>query len=448
MHRRAAGSIARAPRVEYRWRGEQGGAMQTPSFRRLAILWLGVLAAGACTDRAADQGTAAQSTAVVFEGARVLLGDESAPIENAVLVVDGPRFAAVGRAGEVAIPPGARRVTLSGKTVMPAIVDTHTHLSRERDALVRDLQRRAYFGVGAALSLGQDNGSAVFEVQREPLPNAALYRTAGRGITAPEPGRTDIPYWIKSADEARAAVREQAALGVAIIKVWVDDRNGMYEKLTPELYGAAIDEAHKNGLRAIAHVYTLDDAKGLVRAGIDAFAHGVRDRDIDDEYAALVKERPQLVLGPNLPDRGVETDLSWLAGSIPPAQLDQLQAAATDRPEAQAFFGIQARNLARLASQGMRIVLGTDGNTPWGPHLEMADMVAAGMTPAQVITAATRNSAEFLRLDSGTVAAGKSADFIVLDANPLDDITNTRRIDAVYLRGAAVDREAVRAAWQ
>jgi imidazolonepropionase-like amidohydrolase len=230
--------------------------------------------------------------------------------------------------------------------------------------------------------------------------------------------------------------------------VWVDDRNGMYEKLTPELYGAAIDEAHRNGLRAIAHVYTLEDAKGLVRAGLDAFAHGVRDKDIDDEYAAMVKERPQLVLGPNLPDRGVETDLSWLAGSIPPAQLDQLHAAATDRPEAQAFYGIQARNLARLAAQGMRIVLGTDGNTPWGPHLEMADMVAAGMTPAQVITAATRNSAEFLRLDSGTVAAGKSADFIVLDANPLDDITNTRRIDSVYLRGAAVDREAIRAAWQ
>jgi cytosine/adenosine deaminase-related metal-dependent hydrolase len=192
--------------------------MQTPSFRRLAILWLGALAAAACTDRAADQsGTNPQSTAVVFEGARVLVGDESAPIENGVIIVDGARFAAVGRAGEVAIPPGARRVSLNGKTVMPAIVDTHTHLSRERDALVRDLQRRAYFGVGAALSLGQDNGDVVFEVQREQLPNAALYRTAGRGITAPEPGRTDIPYWVKSADEARAAVREQATLGVTII---------------------------------------------------------------------------------------------------------------------------------------------------------------------------------------------------------------------------------------
>jgi imidazolonepropionase-like amidohydrolase len=89
----------------------------------------------------------------------------------------------------------------------------------------------------------------------------------------------------------------------------------------------------------------------------------------------------------------------------------------------------------------VRITLGTDGNRPWGPHEEMADMVAAGMTPAQVIVAATRNSAEFLRLaDTGTLQAGKSADFIVLDANPLTDITNTRRISQVVLRGAAVDR--------
>ncbi|HZF31147.1 MAG TPA: amidohydrolase family protein [Gammaproteobacteria bacterium] len=425
--------------------------MQNPSFRRVAIAsaWLGLLAAAACTQQAAENAAApAQSTAVAFEGARVIVGDESAPIENAVLVVDGARFVAVGKAGEVAIPPGAKRVSLSGKTVMPAIVDTHTHLNRERDALVLDLQRRAYFGVSAALSLGQDNGDVVYAMQREQLPGAALYRTAGRGITAPEPGRNEVPYWIKTADEGRAGVREQAALGVEIIKVWVDDRNGTYPKLGPELYGAVIDEAHKNGLRAIAHVYTLEDAKGLVRAGIDAFAHGVRDKDIDDEYAALVKERPNLVLGPNLPDRGVVTDLGWLRGIVPPAVLDPLQAAATDRPDAQAFFGIQARNLARLSAQGMRIVLGTDGNTPWGPHLEMEDMVAAGMTPAQVLTAATRNSAEFLRLDAGTVAAGKSADFLVLDANPLDDITNTRRIAAVYLRGAAVDRDAVRTAWQ
>ena len=147
------------------------------------------------------------------------------------------------------------------------------------------------------------------------------------------------------------------------------------------------------------------------------------------------------MLTPNLPDRGVKTDLGWLRGSLPDAELEKLEAANTDKPREQAFYGIQARNLAKLNAAGVRITLGTDGNRPWGPHEEMADMVIAGMTPMQVIVASTRNSAEFLRMaDAGTLQAGKSADFIVLDANPLDDITNTRRIASVYLRGAAVDR--------
>ncbi|HJR69714.1 MAG TPA: amidohydrolase family protein, partial [Gammaproteobacteria bacterium] len=267
--------------------------------------------------------------------------------------------------------------------------------------------------------------------------------TAGRGFTAPEPGRSEVPYWITTAEEGRAGVREQAALGVDIIKVWVDDRNGQYPKLAPDIYGAVIEEAHANGLRVTAHLYYLDDAKELVRRGIDAFAHGIRDRDIDDELVALLEERPNFVVVPNLPDRGVAQDLSWLSAHLPPEQVATLQAASTDRPEAQAFFAIQARNLERLSREGVRIALGTDGNVPWGAHLEMADMVATGMTPAQVIVAATRNSAELLGLaDAGTVAAGRSADFIVLEANPLDDITNTRRIRDVYLRGERIDRSA------
>jgi imidazolonepropionase-like amidohydrolase len=384
--------------------------------------------------------TSPPQPATAYEGARLIVGDGRV-IENATLVVDGARIAQAGPAAEVRVPAGARRVSLSGKTVMPAIIDTHVHLSATREGLVRDLQRRAYYGIGAALSLGTD-GYALLDLRGQATPGAARFFSAGRGITMTEPGRTTVPYWITTEAQARKAVEELAAHKVDIVKIWVDTRDGKYKKLTPELYGAVIDEAHQRGLRVTAHLFDLEDAKGLIRAGVDALAHGVRDRDIDEELVAMFKQRPELVLTPNLPDRGVRVDLGWLRPGLSANELAMLEAANTDRPVARAFYGIQARNLAKLSAAGVRITLGTDGNRPWGPHEEMLDMVLAGLTPMQVIVAATRNSAQFLRLaDAGTLQAGKSADFIVLDANPLDDITNTRRISAVVLRGAAVDRQ-------
>jgi len=381
----------------------------------------------------------------VFEGARVIVGDGRPPVENASFVVDGARIVQVGAAANVRVPPWAARVNLAGKTVMPAIIDTHTHLSQTRDALLTDLKRRAYFGVGAALSLGQDTADVAYEVRSQTMPGMARFFTAGRGITGPEPGRTTAPYWVTTTAEARKAVEENAARKVDIIKIWVDDRMGTVKKLPPELYAAVLDEAHKRGIRVIAHIYTLDDAKATLRAGLDAFAHGVRDKDLDDEFMALVKQHPQLVLGPNMPDRGVVADIEWLRSSLPASEFDALQKTNTERPDAQAFWGIQARNLAKMSAAGVTIVLGTDGNTPYAPHVEMLDMVRAGMTPMQVLVAATRNGAQFLKLtDTGTIEANKSADFLVLDANPLDDITNTRKLARVYLRGVAVDRSSYR----
>ena len=406
--------------------------------------WFVLIVVG-CGFAARTLAQAPSGAVTVFEGARVIVGDGRPPIENASFVVDGARFVQVGRAADVRVPIGTPRVNLAGKTVMPAIIDTHTHLSQTRDALLDDLRRRAYFGVGAALSLGQDTSDAVYEVRALTMPGIAKFFTAGRGITAPEPGRTTAPYWVTTTAEARTAVEENAARKVDIIKIWVDDRMGTVKKLSPELYEAVLDEAHKRGLRVIAHIYTLDDAKATLRAGLDAFAHGVRDKDLDEEFMALVTQHPQLVLGPNMPDRGVAADIGWLRSSLGAAEFDALQKSNTDRPDAQTFWAIQARNLAKMSAAGVTIVLGTDGNTPYAPHVEMLDMVKAGMTPMQVLVAATRNGAQFLRLtDTGTIEANKSADFLVLDANPLDDIINTRRIASVYLRGAVVDRSSYR----
>ena len=385
--------------------------------------------------------------AVAYEGGRVIVGNGDV-IENATLLVENGLLTVVGGADSVEVPAGAERVDLTGRTVMPAIVDTHVHLREARDELVEDLQRKAYYGVGVVLSLGRGVSDTAFALRDEALPNAARYRTVGRGITAPEPGRTEVPYWISTEEEARAAVRELAPQNVDMVKIWVDDRDGQFEKLTPELYGAVIDEAHQHGLRVTAHVYTLEDAKGLLRAGLDAFAHGVRDMDVDDEVVELFRERPQVVMVPNLPNPGVAADLSWLSGTIPPDQLEQMQERSVDRPAAQEAFGIQARNLARLSAEGVTIAFGTDGGAGWSPHAEMEDMVRAGMLPADVLVSATGHSAALLALDDvGTLEARKSADFVVLEANPIDDITNTRRIVDVYLRGERVDRAGLSAKW-
>jgi imidazolonepropionase-like amidohydrolase len=408
-----------------------------------------------------------QPSATLFEGARLITGDGSAPIENSAFLMENNRITSVGRKGELNAPAGAARVDLTGKTVMPALVDAHTHLgwaiiktgqmgkdTYTKENLIDHLHRLAYYGVAATQSMGIDPGETPYEVRANPVPDAALFRTSGRGMgrTNAGPGR---PYWqpvayaVESEDDGRKAVQELAAKKVDWVKIWVDDRNGTVPKLTPAMYRAIIDEAHKHELRVVAHIFYLEDAKDLLRAGIDGFAHGVRDKDIDDEFLRLMKERPNVFVIPNLPDIGTALkDPAFLQETVPAAEIQKLK---PPTQEALDFFWVQARNLKKLNDAGARIGFGTDSSTAvgWTDHEELTDMVTAGMTPAQVIVAATKTSAEILKLDQlGMVAAGKSADFIVLNANPLDDITNTRRIAQVYLRGKQVDRAALSASFK
>ena len=288
-----------------------------------------------------------------YEGARLILGNGSV-VENGTLVIDGSKIVQAGQG--VAVPAGATRINLAGKTVMPMLIDTHVHLSANRERLVRDLKQRAYFGVGAAMSMGTDN-LELLPMRNEVIPGAARFFSAGRGITRKEPMRPT--FQIETEEEGRKAVRDNAALNVQIIKVWVDDREGKVQKVTPEQYAAVIDEAHKAGIRVSAHIFNMEDAKGLMRANLNIFAHGVRDKDVDDETVAMFKQRPNLILIPNLPERGVKLDRSWLKPGLPADEFAKLEAENIDRPpQVQAFYGIQARNLAKMNAAGVRITHG------------------------------------------------------------------------------------------
>ena len=387
--------------------------------------------------------TTGQAAVTAFEGARIIVGDGSAVIEKGTIVVNGTTIQAIG--ANVQVPAGAQRVNLAGKTVMPMILDTHIHAPATREQMIRDLRRRAYWGVGAAMSMGTDTTDVVFKVRDEAknMPGTARLLTAGRGVTGIEKGREQSAYWVGTVAEARNVVQENAKKRPDIIKIWVDDRDNTVPKLTPELYGAIIEEAHKQNVRVTAHIFDLEDGKGLLKANVDAFAHSVRDRDVDQEFLNMMKQRPNVTVNPNLPSPGRMWDIAWLQGRIPADEYANVQKGNVNDPKQAEAFGIQARNLKRLSDQGARIVLGTDGNIPWAPHQEMEAMTLSGMTPMQVIVASTGRAAEFLRFtDTGTLQTGKNADLLVLDANPLESITNTRRINAVYYRGQMVNRSA------
>ena len=444
-----------------------------------------------------------------YEGARLITGNGNV-IENSAFLVEGNRFIATGRRADVMAPAGAVRIDLTGKTVMPTMTDLHGHLGYQdvaagtmskdmftRDNLIDHLQRLAYHGVGAVVGIGDlvsrsdgrggrtNWGDVPLALRDEVIPGAALFKTSGAGMAWPgagaqgHPSRADVMYGVTTAEEARAAVQDYVRTKPEFIKIWVDDRGGRKQTLSPALYRAIIDEAHKHNVPVGVHNVKLSDAKELLRAGVEGWLHvPVRGGEhVDDETIAIVKSR---VLRNDRPRMWITTGLhtGWMNVSLMrtpvgqrPAWLDDPLLKETYSPASlQEHWGEvhhkniisrfvarefeeQGRNAMQLRAAGMRIVMGTDTgqNRHWigyFAHMVLESFVGFGMTPAEAIVAATRDSAEIGGFNTGMVAAGRQADFIVLDANPLDSISNTRRINKVYLRGEEVPRAAMAARWQ
>ncbi len=449
-------------------------------FTAVVILTL----ASSCGSEPQPTNPAPASSARLYEGAFFIAGDDREPVADSAFLVDDGLVMAIGRRGELGLPRGAARVDLTGKTVMPMLVSYHGHVGYQRGLsyeaenytranIIDHLNRYAYYGVGAILSLGTDAGSVAFDIRADQARGAlggARLLTAGRGLAAPDAGPgaealRDSAYGVSTEEEARESVRELAALDVDVVKIWVDDRNGTVEKLRPDLYRAIIDEAHGRDLQVIAHVYYAADAADLVEAGVDSFAHLVRDREMTSQLVGTISSRNVFIM-PNLgiSERGTHFE--------PPAWLDDpllLHSVAPDViARAKESFGRRTRDgvdrsrqsyaamqrsVVRLVAAGVPLVLGADSGVQdhffgYTELRELELMVAAGLTPGQAIEAATIQPADLLRLDDvGLLTAGRRANFIVLNASPLDDISNIRSIDDVFMNGVQLDREAMRAEW-
>lgn len=383
-----------------------------------------------------------------FTGATLIDGTDRAPVANATILVRDGRIVAAGPASSVSVPAGAQRIALDGKAVIPGLINAHGHVNTPND-----LRTYAAYGVTTVFSLGGEPAS-VFAARAEqgaPTLDRARVFLAGPVLAPATP------------DEAGKQVADAAAQKVDIIKIRVDDNLGTTTKMTPEVYRAVIDEAHKRGLRVASHLFYLADAKSLLAAGVDFVAHSIRDANVDAELIAALKARGVCV-SPTLM-REVST---FVYESTPPffsdtfflahankewvTQLQQparQQAMRTSR-SAQRYkvaLEVAKRNVKTLSDSGVTIAMGTDTG-PTGRFqgyfelMELEMMVEAGLTPRQALAAATRDAARCMKIDRelGTLEPGKAADFVVLDANPLANIANVRRIASVWIAGNRVAR--------
>jgi imidazolonepropionase-like amidohydrolase len=422
-----------------------------------SLVALAILVAGRATLPAQSRGGVK-----AFTGARVIDGTDRAPIDNATIVVRDGRVTAVGPAARVTVPDGAQRVALAGKTVIPGLVNAHGHVGNtvglepghySADNVRRDLKTYATYGVTTVFSLGDDQeaGFRIRDAQSTPsLAHARLF-VAGP-VLAP-----------KSPEEARKLVGDVAAMKADIVKIRVDDNLGATTKMPPAIYQAVIDESHKKGVRTAVHLFYLDDAKGVLDAGADFIAHSIRDKDVDDAVIAMLKRRDVCVCPTLMREVSTfvyESTPSWFSDPLflkraDPQTIAQLKEPARQEQmrnskSAQRYkvaLDQASRNLKKLSDAGVTIAMGTDTGPParfqgYFELMELELMAKAGLSPKQVLASATRAAARCQKLDRdlGTLEPNKWADFVVLDADPLADISNTRKIADVYVAGNRVER--------
>ena len=442
-------------------------------FRRLsnpargtAFIALGLLASCALAfegcgprgevDPAADR---AGTGLTAYLDATIIDGTSGPPIADGVLLVRDGRIEHVGSADEVEIPAGAERVDLGGKFVIPGLIDTHVHVGGtlglegghySTENILRQLGLYARYGITTVNSLGDDQVEAIGV--RDSQSTATLDRAriflGGTVVTGDTP------------EEALAVVEENASMGVDWIKFRVDDNLGATTKMSASVYQPVIERAHELGLPTAAHVYYLDDTELLLESGIDFIAHSIRDAEVDEETIGLFSERNACyspTLTRELSTFVYEDTPDFFMDPFFLAEVDDEIIALLSDPERQQSvkenraaqlykkaLPTAAANLQALTDAGVRIAFGTDSGPParfqgYFEHLELAMMAHAGLTPAQILKSATIDAAACLGLDDvGTLETGKWADFVVLGADPLEDILNTRTIEAVYIAGNLV----------
>lgn len=413
---------------------------------------------------------------LVLRNFTLIDGTDRAPVSDAAMIVENGRVAWVGGAADLDAPDNARTEDLGGAYVMPGLINLHGHVGNTIDmvqdrsfhtraSIEQDLRTYASYGVTTVLSMGTDQDT-IFEVreaQRDGRPSMARVYTAGQGLMLEGGygGLAGVNNPVSTPEEAAAEVAAQAAKDVEVVKLWLDSELGAMPKMSPEMTKAIIETAHQRDVRAVAHVFYLEDARRLVDQGIDAFVHSVRDQPIDQalidamkaggvwQAAATLSREASLFAYGSTPEfasdpfftRGVSAKSLELIRS---PERQKTIASGEHFAELPAYFETAKANLKRLADAGIPFGFGTDAGPPgrfpgYFEHWELELMVEAGLTPQQVLSAATRRGAEFLGADDlGTLEAGKWADFIVLDADPLTDIRNSRSIRAVYIAGSEV----------